>query len=111
MLLPINDKEECSFDDNNKLFIHQKLNTMKKHIARALPSMFIVSLLSISVIVSAQSKKDSSFMQECDEAKADFIKTDALMKNLFENASGYVIFPNVGKGGIGVGGAAGNGIV
>jgi lipid-binding SYLF domain-containing protein len=111
MLLPINDKEECSFDDINELFIHQKLNTMKKHIARTLLSVFMVSLLSISVAVSAQSKKDSSFMQECDEAKADFIKTDALMKNLFENASGYVIFPNVGKGGIGVGGAAGNGIV
>ena len=33
------------------------------------------------------------------------------MKNLFSNAYGYVIFPNVGKGAIGVGGAAGNGAV
>ena len=33
------------------------------------------------------------------------------MKGLFESAYGYVIFPNVGKGGIGVGGAAGNGVV
>ncbi len=33
------------------------------------------------------------------------------MKNLFNNAYGYVIFPNVGKGGIGIGGAVGNGIV
>ena len=33
------------------------------------------------------------------------------MKSLFDKSYGYVIFPNVGKGGIGVGGAAGNGIV
>lgn len=33
------------------------------------------------------------------------------MSSLFANAYGYVIFPNVGKGAIGIGGAAGNGIV
>ncbi len=33
------------------------------------------------------------------------------MENLFKNSAGYVIFPNVGKGGIGVGGAAGEGTV
>jgi hypothetical protein len=60
---------------------------------------------------SAQSKKDSSLIEDCHEAKADFIHTDALLKNLFEHAAGYVIFPNVGKGAVGVGGAAGNGIV
>ena len=44
-------------------------------------------------------------------AKAEFIKKDPLMKSLFNKAYGYVIFPNVGKGAIGVGGAAGNGVV
>ena len=33
------------------------------------------------------------------------------MRSLFDNSAGYVIFPNVGKGAIGVGGAAGNGIL
>ena len=33
------------------------------------------------------------------------------MKKHFSNAYGYVIYPNVGKGGIGIGGAAGNGVV
>jgi lipid-binding SYLF domain-containing protein len=33
------------------------------------------------------------------------------MKGLFEKAYGYVIFPNVGKGGFGIGAAAGNGAV
>ena len=50
-------------------------------------------------------------MRDCDDAKEDFIEQDGLMKDLFTNAYGYVIFPNVGKGGIGIGGAVGNGIV
>jgi len=29
------------------------------------------------------------------------------MENLFKHSSGYAIFPNVGKGGVGVGGACG----
>ncbi|MBL0152517.1 MAG: hypothetical protein IPP93_03115 [Chitinophagaceae bacterium] len=33
------------------------------------------------------------------------------MTSLFNSAYGYAIFPNVGKGGIGIGGAAGNGVV
>lgn len=33
------------------------------------------------------------------------------MKTLFDKAYGYVIFPNVGKGGFGVGAASGNGAV
>ena len=33
------------------------------------------------------------------------------MQHLFDHSTGYVIFPNVGKGAIGVGGAAGNGIL
>jgi len=33
------------------------------------------------------------------------------MKNLFNKSYGYAIFPNVGKGAVGVGGAAGHGTV
>lgn len=33
------------------------------------------------------------------------------MSSLFSSSYAYVIFPNVGKGGLGIGGAAGNGIV
>ncbi len=33
------------------------------------------------------------------------------MKSLFDKSYGYVIFPNVGKGAVGVGGASGNGAV
>ena len=40
-----------------------------------------------------------------------FTKTDATMKRLFDDSYASVVFPNVGKGGLGIGGAFGNGIV
>ena len=55
--------------------------------------------------------KNNKVIADSKTAKAEFIAADGLMKSLFENAYGYVIFPNVGKGGIGVGGAAGSGVV
>ena len=73
--------------------------------------LFVLAGLALPTSVLAQNSKANKLIQDSKEAKADFIKTDGLMKNLFDNSYGYVIFPNVGKGGIGVGGAAGNGIL
>jgi lipid-binding SYLF domain-containing protein len=42
---------------------------------------------------------------------AVFLKTDPEMKRLLESAAGYVVFPNVGKAAVGVGGAHGNGVL
>lgn len=71
-------------------------------------------MLAIGLIfggsVMAQENKTNKLIDDSNEAKAEFIQVDGLMKNLFDNAYGYVILPNVGKGAIGIGGAAGNGI-
>ncbi|MDP4265329.1 MAG: YSC84-related protein [Bacteroidota bacterium] len=56
-------------------------------------------------------KKDRRLVEDSRDAIADFIHTDALMKNLFSGAYGYVVFPSVGKGAVGVGGASGGGTV
>jgi lipid-binding SYLF domain-containing protein len=69
-----------------------------------------VSMLLIVLTASAQSKREK-LIADAKEAKAEFIKNDSKMAGLFGKAYGYVILPNVGKGGIGIGGAAGNGIV
>jgi lipid-binding SYLF domain-containing protein len=62
--------------------------------------------------VDAQSEKNKNkIIADAADAKEEFIKSDWQIKNHFSNAHGYVIFPNVGKGGIGIGGAAGNGVV
>ena len=67
---------------------------------------------SVYIVASAQSEsKKSKVSADAKEAKADFIKADKQMKDLFEKAYGYAIFPNVGKGAVGVGGAGGTGAV
>ncbi len=69
-------------------------------------------VLSGALSLHAQSKqKIASLKEDAQTAKAEFLEADWRMEDRFKEAYGYVIFPNVGKGGLGVGGAAGNGIV
>lgn len=82
-----------------------------KHASYSIPGMlFIASLFLFGHSVTAQNTKDRKIIEDSKAAKEAFIQADGLMQSLFDNAYGYVIFPNVGKGGIGVGGAAGNGV-
>jgi len=74
-------------------------------------SILFLSSLLIANGALAQTDKDKKIIADCDTAKAEFLRTDEHMQNLFSNAFGYAIFPNVGKGAVGVGGASGNGIV
>ena len=76
---------------------------------RILLCLFV--MVGIATSVSAQSAKEQKIIDAALEAKEDFIKADGLLKNLFRDAHAYVIFPSVGKGGLGVGGAMGNGAV
>ncbi len=48
---------------------------------------------------------------EVAQAIADFKNSDPSMKAFFEKAYGFAIFPTVGKGGLGIGGAYGKGKV
>ena len=82
---------------------------MKKLIQLA-TTMFVITGLAMPVSLLAQDK-DAKLIDDSKDAKASFIKSDNLMQHLFESSAGYVIFPNVGKGAVGVGGAAGNGIL
>jgi lipid-binding SYLF domain-containing protein len=73
--------------------------------------MVMACLINIAPIFGQSESKKNKIIADSHTAKAEFIKTDGLMKAIFDKAYGYVIFPNVGKGGLGVGGAAGNGAV
>lgn len=68
------------------------------------------SALFLSQAVKAQDHKDR-LMDDSKTAKSAFLKADPSMENLFKNSYGYAIFPNIGKGAAGVGGAAGGGTV
>jgi len=85
---------------------------MKRLKSFPLTFSFLMLALFMNITTQAQKEeKDDKIIADANIAKEDFIKADALMQSLFTNSYGYVIFPNVGKGAIGVGGAAGNGAV
>lgn len=81
-----------------------------KRLIQVTATLLMITGLAMPLSLLAQDK-DAKLVDDSKNAKASFIKTDSLMHNLFESSVGYVIFPNVGKGAIGVGGAAGNGIL
>jgi lipid-binding SYLF domain-containing protein len=60
---------------------------------------------------SAPEPQKSQNHGEAAEALASFRTHDPGMKTFFERAYGYAVFPTVGKGGMGVGGAYGKGEV
>lgn len=68
----------------------------------------ILALLAI-VAYGQKEEKDEKIIKDSEEAKAAFLKDDPSMAKLFSESYGYIILPNVGKGGLGVGGASGNG--
>jgi lipid-binding SYLF domain-containing protein len=71
-----------------------------------------ILFFAITTTTFAQNKtKDEKIIKDAEEARETFLAKDGLMSSLFESAYGYAIFPNVGKGGIGIGGATGNGAV
>ncbi len=74
----------------------------------------VVTLMVLLVFSNSWSQSDSKkgkVIADSKDAKAEFIKADKSMDGQFSKSYGYAIFPNVGKGGLGVGGAAGNGTV
>lgn len=73
--------------------------------------LFVFAALLTPVIAFSQDADDTRLINDSRAAKAKFVNSDPLMQTLFTNSAGYVIFPNVGKGAIGVGGAAGSGIL
>ena len=84
----------------------------KRTILRGLKFVIVLAAVTMGSAATGQStSKEKKLVRDSKEAKAGFVATDGLMKSLFANSYGYVIFPNVGKGGMGIGGAAGNGIL
>ncbi|MFY0593335.1 YSC84-related protein [Roseivirga sp.] len=75
----------------------------------------IITLVFVSLILSnldatAQRRKKHD-PKKAQQTLAEFEKVDAGFKKLSSNAYGYAIFPSIGKGAIGIGGAAGKGVV
>ncbi|MEE4293179.1 MAG: YSC84-related protein [Xanthomonadales bacterium] len=79
---------------------------------KAILRITALAILLVSASASAF-EPDSSDKLQLSVAKAiiDVKDADPSIAQFFENSAAYAVFPNVGKGGIGVGGAHGKGLV
>ena len=77
---------------------------------KMLRSIAFVALLTGLTTAACQAAEDTKLSGDVQTAIEFFKKADASMQKLFEQAAGYAVFPNVGKGGFIVGGAHGNGM-
>lgn len=73
--------------------------------------VLVLSLVTAVSFGQDDDEKLQKLMQDASDAKATLLQENPDLKKFFETSKGYVIFPNVGKGGLIVGGAAGNGIL
>jgi lipid-binding SYLF domain-containing protein len=72
-------------------------------------SVAIIALMFIGL--STAHAWDANAEKKAREAIAEFKKADPKMNAFFSKAYGYAVFPTVGKGGMGIGGAYGTGTV
>lgn len=73
--------------------------------------LFTLGLSFFAISLFAQTeKKDQKIVEDSQDAKEAFLDDDPDMAAWFDDSYAYIILPNVGKGGLGVGGAAGNGV-
>jgi lipid-binding SYLF domain-containing protein len=70
----------------------------------------ILVFFAFGQAIAQSEERDEKIIADSEAAKAAFLSDDPDMESFFEESYGYIILPNVGKGGFGVGGAAGNGV-
>ncbi|MBN2507694.1 MAG: hypothetical protein JXQ71_13475 [Verrucomicrobia bacterium] len=66
---------------------------------------------AVACIASSPARAAHRLEADAKDAIALFKKTDSGLQKFFDEARGYAIFPGVGKGAIGIGGAHGRGLV
>jgi lipid-binding SYLF domain-containing protein len=71
----------------------------------------VAAALVCAPALVCQALDEKKLKDDVQIAVETFKATDSSMKKLFDSAAGYVVFPNVGKGGFILGGAHGNGLV
>ncbi len=69
----------------------------------------VIALLLVAFSFNGYAQKDVSAKSE--EAIKELKKTNDKITKYFNSAYGYAVFPSIGKGGLGLGGATGNGTI
>lgn len=76
-----------------------------------------IILVALSIVFWAMSgwawdaDKVKELEPEVSKAVAEFKKADSSAQKFFDSAAGYAVFPTVAKGGLGIGGARGKGLL
>src|SRR5215475_9692884 len=78
---------------------------------RNLISGLIVACLAIGMVGTAIAGWDTANEKRALDTIAAFKKTDPSIDTFFNKADGYAVFPEITKGAVGIGGAAGDGTV
>jgi lipid-binding SYLF domain-containing protein len=74
-------------------------------------TMCAVAALAVTTAYAWDPKEIEERHEKAQEAKASMLEKDPDMQRFFDSAAAYVIIPTVGKGGIGIGGARGKGLL
>ena len=77
----------------------------------ALTAVALFFLASSSTLWAFEPDTSSEMQLSVAKAILDVKKSDPGIEKFFTESAGYAVFPNVGKGGIGIGGAHGKGLV
>ena len=75
---------------------------------------FTLVLTFFALLIAFEAEAQKKKKQDPEEAAltmAEYKQTDEGMANWFNTAYGYAVFPSIGKGGLGIGGALGHGVV
>ncbi|GAA3522939.1 hypothetical protein GCM10022393_42060 [Aquimarina addita] len=86
-------------------------NNIKKYDMKIIKGIMLVTLLFMTSAAISQSEDDQKVINDAEKAKTSLLKLKVGLNDFFDTSAGYVIFPNVGKGGFIIGGASGNGAV
>ncbi len=75
------------------------------------PSLALALSCAIGLLAVGGVARAADPVKEAKDTVAVFKTTDPGMTKFFDGAAGYAVFPTVGKGAIGVGGAGGSGVL
>ena len=76
----------------------------------AIATLAALPLTACNTVPSSKADRDE-LSADVDQTIRAFRESDDSMQQFFEDAAGYAVFPTVGKGGMGVGGAYGRGML
>lgn len=88
------------------------MKTSHQHVSsRSWARLGVLAMIVGLCAPAIRADERSRLTEEVTEAVAKFVKADPSVKKEMTAAAGYAVFPGVGKGGMGIGGARGTGQV